>query len=147
MRNMMIVPTEEELKKDFALGADYYIFNAGEYTAPTQKWIPGLGPNKCCVSVNLSERRMVILGTQYGGEMKKGLFGVMHYLMPKRGILSLHSGCNVGAAEDVTLFFGLSGAALHCRLPPCFRPPACMLLHITVNACSLWRCQTSWHPN
>ena len=54
---------------------------------------------------------MVILGTQYAGEMKKGIFSVMHYLMPKRGILSLHSGCNVGASEDVSLFFGLSGAA------------------------------------
>ena len=55
---------------------------------------------------------MVILGTQYAGEMKKGIFSVMHYLMPKRGILSLHSGCNVGANEDVSLFFGLSGAPL-----------------------------------
>lgn len=53
---------------------------------------------------------MVILGTQYAGEMKKGIFSVMHYLMPKRGILSLHSGCNVGANDDVSLFFGLSGA-------------------------------------
>ena len=52
---------------------------------------------------------MVILGTQYAGEMKKGIFTVMHYLMPKRGILSLHSGCNVGKSDDVTLFFGLSG--------------------------------------
>ena len=54
-------------------------------------------------------REMVILGTQYAGEMKKGIFTVMHYFMPKRGILSLHSGCNVGAANDVSLFFGLSG--------------------------------------
>lgn len=52
----------------------------------------------------------VILGTQYAGEMKKGVFTVMHYFMPKRGILSLHSGCNVGANDDVSLFFGLSGA-------------------------------------
>lgn len=52
---------------------------------------------------------MVILGTQYAGEMKKGLFGVMHYLMPKRQILSLHSGCNMGKDGDVALFFGLSG--------------------------------------
>ena len=55
---------------------------------------------------------MVILGTQYAGEMKKGIFTVMHYLMPKRGILSLHSGCNVGKNDDVTLFFGLSGMIL-----------------------------------
>jgi phosphoenolpyruvate carboxykinase (ATP) len=52
---------------------------------------------------------MVILGTQYAGEMKKGLFSVMHYLMPKRQILSLHSGCNMGKDGDVALFFGLSG--------------------------------------
>ena len=57
-------------------------------------------------------REMVILGTQYAGEMKKGIFTVMHYFMPKRGILSLHSGCNVGAANDVSLFFGLSGASM-----------------------------------
>ena len=57
-------------------------------------------------------KEMVILGTQYAGEMKKGIFTVMHYLMPKRGILSLHSGCNVGKDEDVTLFFGLSGVAV-----------------------------------
>ena len=52
---------------------------------------------------------MVILGSQYAGEMKKGLFSVMHYLMPKRQILSLHSGCNMGKDGDVALFFGLSG--------------------------------------
>jgi len=60
-------------------------------------------------NVNCRTREMVILGTQYAGEMKKGIFSVMHYLMPKRGILSLHSGCNVGANDDVSLFFGLSG--------------------------------------
>ena len=53
---------------------------------------------------------MVILGTQYAGEMKKGVFSIMHYLMPKIGILSLHSGCNEGKDGDVSLFFGLSGA-------------------------------------
>jgi Phosphoenolpyruvate carboxykinase len=52
---------------------------------------------------------MVILGTEYAGEMKKGIFSVMHYLMPKRGVLSLHSGCNIGHNDDVSLFFGLSG--------------------------------------
>lgn len=52
----------------------------------------------------------MILGTQYAGEMKKGVFTVMNYLMPKAGVLSLHSSCNVGKTPaDVTLFFGLSG--------------------------------------
>ncbi len=41
--------------------------------------------------------------------MKKGIFTLMNYLLPKRGVLSLHSGCNVGPGDDVTLFFGLSG--------------------------------------
>ena len=58
----------------------------------------------------------VILGTQYAGEMKKGVFTVMHYFMPKQGILSLHSGCNVGGANDVSLFFGLSGVQLCLRM-------------------------------
>lgn len=61
------------------------------------------------IDLNLARREMVILGTQYAGEMKKGLFSLMHYLMPKRQILSLHSGCNMGKDGDVALFFGLSG--------------------------------------
>ncbi|KAG6495477.1 hypothetical protein ZIOFF_043302 [Zingiber officinale] len=61
------------------------------------------------VSAITLRKEMVILGTQYAGEMKKGLFGVMHYLMPKRNILSLHSSNNMGKDVDVALFFGLSG--------------------------------------
>ena len=62
------------------------------------------------VDINFKTKEMVILGTQYAGEMKKGVFSIMHYLMPKVGQLSLHSGCNVSAENgDVTLFFGLSG--------------------------------------
>jgi phosphoenolpyruvate carboxykinase (ATP) len=54
---------------------------------------------------------MVILGTQYAGEMKKGVFTIMNYLMPKKGHLPLHSSCNVSKTDpnNVCLFFGLSG--------------------------------------
>jgi phosphoenolpyruvate carboxykinase (ATP) len=52
---------------------------------------------------------MVILGSEYAGEMKKGVFTIMHYLMPRRGVLSMHCSANEGHAGDVTLFFGLSG--------------------------------------
>lgn len=70
--------------------------------------IPGV-ESETCVSVNLSDQKIAILGTQYAGEMKKGVFGVCHYIYPKRGILSLHSSCNEGPDGDVSLLFGLSG--------------------------------------
>lgn len=79
------------------------------YLMPKQKYVAGAMAMTCGRMHARRTREMVILGTQYAGEMKKGIFSVMHYLMPKRGILSLHSGCNVGASDDVSLFFGLSG--------------------------------------
>ena len=109
MRNMLIVPTDEELRRDFTDKIDFHIINAGEFKAPSSPMLKGIGRNGCCVSVNLSENRMTILGTQYAGEMKKGLFGVMHYLMPKKGVLSLHASANEGEKGDTTLLFGLSG--------------------------------------
>ena len=105
MRNMLIKPTEQELKTDFT-DIDYYIFNAGEYYAsPLIKGVT----DKTSVSINFTERKAVILGTQYAGEMKKGVFTIMHYIMPKRGVLTLHSSANEGEKGDVTLLFGLSG--------------------------------------
>lgn len=106
MRNMLIVPTPDEIAKDFSEDVDYHIFNAGEFPATNR--IKGV-TSETSVSLNFSERKIVILGTQYAGEMKKGIFTVMHYLMPKRGILSLHSSANEGENGDVTLLFGLSG--------------------------------------
>lgn len=64
MKNMLIIPTEEELRTDFSKGVDFNIFNAGEFPAPGGSLIKGVDPkSKCCVSVNFSERKMVILGT------------------------------------------------------------------------------------
>jgi phosphoenolpyruvate carboxykinase (ATP) len=106
MNNMLIRPTEEELK-DFG-EPDFIIYNAGQF--PANRFTTGM-TSTTSVEINFKRMEMVILGTEYAGEMKKGVFSVMHYLMPvKFGQLSLHSSANVGTKEgDVTLFFGLSG--------------------------------------
>lgn len=99
-----IRPTAEELE-NFGT-PDFTIYNAGQF--PCNRYTHYM-TSSTSIDLNLARREMVILGTQYAGEMKKGLFSVMHYLMPKRQILSLHSGCNMGKDGDVALFFGLSG--------------------------------------
>ncbi|GAX79920.1 hypothetical protein CEUSTIGMA_g7360.t1 [Chlamydomonas eustigma] len=104
MHNMLIRPTPEELE---TFGEpDFTIYNAGE--VPADQSIPS-NTSDTSVSISLKRGEMIILGTQYAGEMKKGVFTLMNYWMPKQGILSLHSGCNVGPQGDVSLFFGLSG--------------------------------------
>jgi len=105
MRNMLIRPTNEELE-EFGT-PDFTIFNAGEF--PANRYTTGM-TSSTSVAINFKRREMVILGTEYAGEMKKGVFTVMHYLMPaKFGVLSLHSSANEGENGDVTVFFGLSG--------------------------------------
>ncbi|KAJ1566120.1 Protein kinase C-like 1 [Cladochytrium tenue] len=104
MRNMLIRPTDDELA---SFGEpDFTIFNAGQF--PANRYTTGM-TSTTSVSINFERREMVILGTQYAGEMKKGIFTVMHYLMPRAGVLSLHSSANEGPGGDVSLFFGLSG--------------------------------------
>jgi phosphoenolpyruvate carboxykinase (ATP) len=61
------------------------------------------------VMFNLTERIQIIGGTWYGGEMKKGMFAMMNYYLPLRGMASMHCSANVGEEGDVALFFGLSG--------------------------------------
>ncbi|KAK3830119.1 MAG: phosphoenolpyruvate carboxykinase-domain-containing protein [Linnemannia elongata] len=75
---------------------------------PANRYTTGMTSNTS-VSINFKLRQMVILGTEYAGEMKKGVFTIMHYLMPKAGVLSLHSSANQGPQGDTSLFFGLSG--------------------------------------
>ena len=104
MRNMLIRPTEEELGK-FG-DPDWVIFNAGQMPAIPE--LPGVD-SRTSVDVNFKTREMVMLGTEYAGEMKKGVFGVLNYALPKKGILSMHCSANEGQDGDVALFFGLSG--------------------------------------
>jgi phosphoenolpyruvate carboxykinase (ATP) len=105
MRNMLIRPTEEQMQ---SFGApDFTIYNAGAF--PANRYTAGM-TSSTSVSINFNTQEMVILGTEYAGEMKKGIFTVMFYLMPvKHNVLTLHSSANEGPNGDVTLFFGLSG--------------------------------------
>ncbi len=104
MRNMLIRPTTEELE---TFGdPDWVIFNAGQMPAIPD--LEGVG-SRTSVNVNFKTQEMVILGTEYAGEMKKGIFGVLNYTLPKQGILSMHCSANEGESGDVCLFFGLSG--------------------------------------
>lgn len=105
MDDRCIRPTPKEFE-DYGT-PDFTIYNAGQY--PCNRYTDYMITSSTSIDINLARKEMVILGTQYAGEMKKGLFSLIHYLMPKREILSLHSGCNMGKDSDVALFFGLSG--------------------------------------
>ena len=105
MYTMLVRPTEEELT---AFGEpDFVIYNAGCF--PANRLTRGM-TSQTSIDVCFEDREMVILGTQYAGEMKKGVFTVMNYLMPKRGHLSMH--CSATADPKTgssSLLFGLSG--------------------------------------
>eukprot|EP00913_Durusdinium_trenchii_P024626 g23118.t1 len=91
MHNMLIRPTEEELAH---FGEpDYTIYNAGAF--PANRATEGMSSGTS-VSLNFKTREVVILGSQYAGEMKKGVFTIMNYLLPKQGILSMHASANEG---------------------------------------------------
>ena len=104
MQNMLIMPTEDELA-NFG-EPDYVIYNAGSFPANrhTSKMT-----SKTSIDVHLEEKEIVILGTQYAGEMKKGVFSVMNYLMPLEEVMPMHCSANVGEKGDVSILFGLSG--------------------------------------
>lgn len=103
--NMFIQPSHYELA-NFG-EPDFVVMNAAKCTNPDWKEM-GLNSENF-VAFNLTKKLQVIGGTWYGGEMKKGMFGVMNYYMPLKGIASMHCSANVGKSGDVALFFGLSG--------------------------------------
>ncbi len=104
MHNMLIRPSADELE---TFGQpDHVVLNGG--VAKADPATPGV-TSTTCVALNFEARESVILGTQYAGEMKKGVFSIMNYLMPKQGVLSMHCSANEGSSADVSLFFGLSG--------------------------------------
>jgi phosphoenolpyruvate carboxykinase (ATP) len=104
MQNMLIRPTLDELER---FGhPDYVIYNAGQFPANP---LTAQMTSRTSIDLSLERGEQVILGTEYAGEMKKGVFSLMHWLLPARGILSMHCSANEGADGDVSLFFGLSG--------------------------------------
>ncbi len=104
VKNMFIRPEPEELT-DFE--PDFVLLNASKAVNPDwQK--QGLNSENFVI-FNLSEGMAVIGGTWYGGEMKKGIFSVMNFHLPLKGMASMHCSANVGKKGDVAIFFGLSG--------------------------------------
>lgn len=104
VKNMFIQPDDAELA-DFT--PDFVVMNGAKCTNPD--WQAQGLHSENFVAFNLTERMQLIGGTWYGGEMKKGLFAIMNYLLPLKGIASMHCSANVGKAGDVAVFFGLSG--------------------------------------
>ena len=104
MHNMLIRPTAEELT---TFGEpDYVIYNAGQF--PANIFTTHMN-SRTSIDLCFERKEVIILGTEYAGEMKKGVFTIMNYIMPKQNVLSMHCSANEGTEGDVSLFFGLSG--------------------------------------
>ena len=105
VKNMFIVPTEEELAN---FEPDFVVYNASKAKVENYKEL-GLN-SETCVAFNITSREQVILNTWYGGEMKKGMFSMMNYYLPLKGIASMHCSANTDMeGRNTALFFGLSG--------------------------------------
>ena len=103
--NMFIRPTAEELA---AFESDFVVYNASKAVVANYKEL-GLN-SETCVAFNTTSREQVIINTWYGGEMKKGMFSMMNYYLPLKGIASMHCSANCDMnGENTAIFFGLSG--------------------------------------
>ena len=105
VRNMFIKPTEEELKN---FEPDFVVYTASKAKVENYKEL-GLN-SETCVAFNITSREQVIINTWYGGEMKKGMFSMMNYYLPLKGIAAMHCSANTDMnGENTAIFFGLSG--------------------------------------
>jgi phosphoenolpyruvate carboxykinase (ATP) len=104
VKNMFIRPDETDLE-DFK--PDFVVLNASK--AINRDWRQQGLNSENFILFNLTEGMSVIGGTWYGGEMKKGIFSVMNYCLPLKGVASMHCSANVGTKGDTAIFFGLSG--------------------------------------
>ncbi len=105
VRNMFIRPTEEELA-NFG-EPDFVVLTASKAKVENYKEL-GLN-SETAVVFNITEKMQIILNTWYGGEMKKGLFSYMNYLLPLQGIAAMHCSANTNEKGETAIFFGLSG--------------------------------------
>ncbi|MBR5163284.1 MAG: phosphoenolpyruvate carboxykinase (ATP), partial [Schwartzia sp.] len=105
IRNMFIKPTDEELKN---FEPDFVVYNASKAKVKNYKEL-GLN-SETAVVFNITSREQVIIHTWYGGEMKKGMFSMMNYYLPLKGIAAMHCSANTDMnGENTAIFFGLSG--------------------------------------
>ena len=103
--NMFIRPTAEELE---SFTPDFVVYNASKAKVENCQEL-GLN-SETCVAFNTTSREQVIINTWYGGEMKKGMFSMMNYYLPLKGIASMHCSANCDMnGENTAIFFGLSG--------------------------------------
>ena len=103
--NMFIQPSAEELE---TFVPDFVVYNASKAVVKDYKEL-GLN-SETCVAFNTTTKEQVIINTWYGGEMKKGLFSMMNYFLPLRGIASMHCSANTDMeGKNTAIFFGLSG--------------------------------------
>ncbi|HXF25535.1 MAG TPA: phosphoenolpyruvate carboxykinase (ATP) [Gemmatimonadaceae bacterium] len=103
VRNMFIRPDRKTLE---SFAPNFTVLHAPEMQADPAKHGTRTGT---FVVLNLAKRMILIGGTRYAGELKKAMFTVMNYMLPKQGVLSMHCSANIGKAGDTALFFGLSG--------------------------------------
>lgn len=103
VRNMFIRPSLDDLKSFLP---NFTVYHAPEFQADPARHGTRSGT---FIVLNLAEHAILIGGTRYAGELKKSMFTVMNYLLPKRGVLSMHCSANIGPEGDTALFFGLSG--------------------------------------
>ena len=105
VKNMFIKPTKEELEN---FEPDFVVYNASKAKVENYKEL-GLN-SETAVMFNITSREQIIVNTWYGGEMKKGMFSMMNYYLPLKGIASMHCSANTDLdGKNTAIFFGLSG--------------------------------------
>ena len=103
IRTMLVRPGAEELA---SFAPEYTIIDLPSFKADPERHG---SRGDTIIAVNFTEKLILIGGTQYGGEMKKSVFGLLNYLLPEQGIMPMHCSANIGPDGDTAIFFGLSG--------------------------------------